>query len=73
MEHKKDPVAASRPDNIRQHIRYSHINKIAGVMTVWRKSEHGYVIDHNLNKSNVLRDGQQLFSANNKIEKKNNN
>lgn len=63
MEHKKLPTAISRPDIIGQRIKYSHINNIAGVMTTWRKSEHGNIMDHSLNKNNVFTDGQLLFSA----------
>ena len=60
-EHKKEPIAISRPEVIGHRIRYSEINRIAGVITAWRKSEHGKIIDHSLMRKSVLRDGQQLF------------
>lgn len=44
-----------------QRIRYSHINNIAGVMTTWRKSEHGNIIDQSLKRNNVFSEGQQAF------------
>lgn len=36
MEHKKEPMATSRPDEMGQRMRYSHINNIDGVITAWR-------------------------------------
>lgn len=33
IEHKKEPIAISRPEIMGQRIRYSHISSIAGVMT----------------------------------------
>lgn len=58
IEHKKDPIAISRPDTIGQRIRYSHINNIAGVITTCRKSEHGNIIDHSLKRDKVFKEGQ---------------
>lgn len=63
IQHKKEPIVISRPDNIGQRIRYSHINNIAGVITGCRKSEHGNILDHNCKRNNVLEEGQLLLSA----------
>lgn len=67
MEHKKEPIAISRPDMIGQRMRYSHINSKAGVITTCRKSEHGKIMDHSLKRDNVFKEGQQPFSADSKI------
>lgn len=63
MEHKKVPMAISRPDNIGQRIRYSHINNIAGVITGCRKSEHGNIMDHSRKRSNIFEEGQLELSV----------
>lgn len=63
MEHKKEPTATSRPVKMGHLIRYSHINSIAGVMTTWRKSEHGNIMDQSLKRNNIFNEGQQLFPA----------
>lgn len=67
IEHRKDPRATSRPERMGQRIRYSHINKTAGVMTTWRKSEHGNIRDHSRKRNNVFRDGQLLMSIQRKV------
>lgn len=63
IEHRKEPIAISRPDIMGQRIKYSHINNITGVMTACRKSEHGNIMDQSLKRNKVFREGQQLFSA----------
>lgn len=63
MEHKKEPIAISRPDKMGQRIRYSHINNIAGVITACRKSEQGNIMDHSLKRNIVFDEGQQFFPA----------
>jgi len=63
IEHKKEPMAISRPDVIGQRIRYSHINSITGVITGCLKSEHGNTIDHNRKRHSVFEEGQLLLSV----------
>lgn len=63
IEHKKEPMAISRPDAIGQRIRYSHINNTTGVITGCLKSEHGNIMDHNRKRHNVFVEGQLLLSV----------
>jgi len=63
IEHKKEPMAISRPDTIGQRIRYSHINNITGVITGCLKSEHGNIMDHKRKRHNVFEEGQELLSV----------
>lgn len=60
-EHKKEAIAISLPQMMGHRIRYSHISSIAGVMTQWRKSEHGNIMDQSFNRKMVFKDGQLLF------------
>jgi hypothetical protein len=63
MEHKKEPMAISRPEEMGQRMRYSHINKIDGVITAWRKSEHGKIRDQSRKRNNVFKEGQHPSSG----------
>lgn len=63
MEHKKEPMAISRPEEMGQRMRYSHINNIDGVITTWRKSEHGKIMDQSRKRNNVFKEGQHPSSG----------